>query len=142
MSTEASWDDMAAEDAAAWLAKHADAPPGQITIRKPVDLKAAVLAYLDEHPPTETFDPYAHYDAPVFRRHWDAATGKSWVEHVEGRPNVTAVSLELLDVASDSTAAGELGWDGECLTMPGDLRYRPVGFDGHGRYVVCERVGP
>lgn len=104
------------------------------------DLKAAVLAYLVEH--TKPDVPAPPYDAPVFRhvdnpsRDWSGPVWKS------GRPAVTAVSLELLDAASVYVAPGGLGWDGECLTMPGDLRYRPVGLDEHGRSVVCVKVGP
>jgi hypothetical protein len=105
------------------------------------DLKAAVLAYLAEQLRTEVFDSYVHYDSPVFRQDSDGETGERTTHHVEGRPGVTAVSLELLDGASGYPDGG-LGWDGECLTMPGDLRYRPVGLDERGWFVVCVKVGP
>ncbi len=104
------------------------------------DLKAAVLTYLAEHPQTEEYDPYARqYEAPVFRTVHDGAIGARRVEHVSGRPDRTAVSLDLMDAVGPE---GGLGWDGQCLTMPGDLRYEPIGLDAHGLAVVCRRVGP
>jgi hypothetical protein len=103
------------------------------------DLKAAVLAYLDARP-YAMFDSYTHYDTPVFRWDRDEATGERTVHHVKGRPDITAVSLNLLDGASGYPEGG-LGWDGDCLTMPGGLRYRPVGLDERDWFVVCVKVG-
>ena len=93
------------------------------------NLKAAVLAHVGD---ARALGPYApSLDAPVFRRYDDGT-----VEHVSGRPAITAVTVDLLDAAD-----GTLDWDGECLTMPGNLRYRPIGLDRDGLAVVCERVG-
>jgi hypothetical protein len=103
------------------------------------DLKGAVLAYLDECGVEEV--PPGPYDAPTFRSVHDPAGGYR-VEHMSGRPAVTAVALELLDPAAGYLPLEGVGWDGSCLTMPGDLRYRPVGLTPDGRTVVCRRVGP
>jgi hypothetical protein len=75
--------------------------------------------------------PADYSTAPVFRRLDDGT-----VEHVSGRPDITHVSLDLIAAADDA-----LGWDGECLTMPGGLRYRPTHLH-QGTTVMCERVGP
>jgi hypothetical protein len=104
------------------------------------DLKAAVLAYLTEHAEPEV--PPGPYDAPVFESRLDEATQAYRAHHLYGRPEVTAVTLALLDAASGYLQPDGLDWDGECLTMPGDLRYRPVGLDERGWSVVCRRVGP
>lgn len=101
------------------------------------DLKAAVLAYVDECAIDEV-PPGPYPPEPVFARHV-AADGTVTVTHISGRPGITAVSLELLDAASPDDA---LGWDGDCLTMPGGLRYRPVGLSADGWSVVCRKVGP
>lgn len=111
------------------------------------DLKTAVLAYLDRRPwwrrgldAAERRRAGRPYDAPVFGQRVDEQTGGRTVHYVSGRPAVTAVTLELLDAASGYVAPDGMGWDGQCLTMPGDLRYRPIGLDG--QFVICRKVGP
>jgi hypothetical protein len=101
-------------------------------------LRDTVLAYLDAHCSFRTY----HVDVrdlpppPMFSGYVDLA-GTHHVLHTSGRPEVTAISLDLL-AATDAA----LGWDGQCITMPGELRYEPVGLDTTGEYVVCRRIGP
>lgn len=93
------------------------------------DLRTAVLMYLAHHPTDDI--PAPPYDAPTF------TVENGTVAWAAGRPDVTAVALEVLEYADPDV----LGWDGAAITMPGRLRYRPVGFDTDFWAVVCRRVG-
>lgn len=61
--------------------------------------------------------------------------GRVW--WVGNRPDITSVPFDLLEVLDD-----HIGWDGNHLTMPGDLCYRPMFVNLAGDAVVARRVGP
>jgi hypothetical protein len=96
-------------------------------------LRETVLAYLDAYCSFRTY----HVDVrdlpppPMFSGYVDLA-GTHHVLHTSGRPEVTAISLELLALPDLM-----FGWDKPYITMSGELRYEPVGLDTTGEYVVC-----
>lgn len=77
--------------------------------------------------------PLGERGAPVF-----ALDDDGTVHWVSGRPDITLVSLDVLELAGDDA----LGWDGNHITMPGNLRYRPLFINLAGDAVVARRVGP